>query len=201
MSLTDPKAHVVQALIDSWSDLQQTGLLLPNACILAAAVGVEALRYHGIEAKEEPVSLAVLNAKALAHKEAGKDHDDIDWTDGSWSVGIDPNQVPDDPNPGWNGHLVLTVEKAVLIDLTLPQVNRPHKDIILTPLVAPLRYESFRAGEPQGYDLNGCLVEYQRRPDLASQFRSSPDWTRNRKTFTPAILDRMAVHLSEKVSL
>lgn len=189
--------NAIGALATAWEKVAKDELASPNACILAARVGAEALRYFGVRVQVEPVSLGVLNAKLFAQMEAGVDPADIDWSDGSWGVGINPDMLPTSTGPGWNGHLVLVVDKTMLMDLTLPQVNRPKFDIVLDPLIAKLDWEGFRRGERQGFSMNGCLVEYRRRSDLSASFRGAPDWTRNHKEFVPTVIARMKGILAE----
>jgi hypothetical protein len=78
--------------------------------------------------------------------------------------------------PGrWPGHLVAIAGEQYLIDLSLPQMNRPEKQVELTPILCRVT-PSFLAGEGViAFALNGCRLLYQALPGDHS-YAGATDW-------------------------
>jgi len=166
---------------------------LPVAsCILSSRIGVEVLRYFGIDARPEPAGLDVLNAVMLEGISRGLTAEQIvaEYGDDAWAISVDederhrlvePVRVTDSRRPGgWSGHMVvwapLTVaslpewggpvtQSYALIDLSLDQANRPHRRIVLEPSWTATD-DGFLRGEPVvAYDDNqGCGIRWWHRP-------------------------------------
>jgi hypothetical protein len=188
--MNDKTIETVNALCGAWLQLIDENIIHPSACILAANVGKEALRYYGIDARPLPVQVVAQNAKLAEQIDAGLEPD---WNSGAWGVGIDPDQEPPEGVNGWNGHLVLWLKADdALVDLTLGQMSRPERDINLRPLVVGgVTQEWLETGEDAVYGVEtGARVVYRARPDLSGSWHHSPDWSK-KKSLVGSVIKRM----------
>lgn len=189
-------ADIVDALEDAWQHVKVTVGFVDAACILATKAGVDALRYFGVRAAPLPVQLEVLNPVFAAHIEAGGDPGALTVDSGAWVVAIDPDTPTN--REGWNGHLVLHLpDTNELVDLTLDQTRRRHKQIEVNPARCALP-SGFFDGEPLIFMMNGCRVGYRYRADLRGTWQHSPDWRINPKKTTGPMIRRMKAQDSSR---
>lgn len=147
-----------------------------NSCISMSRFMCEVLGYFGVEAQAKHVSLLVLNKVAADALAAGvfkldepfpKDLEDA----GGWTVGIGT------PKEGEHvvGH-VAVIAGDKLIDASLDQASRPHKDIELEAAVMDYNPEH----NNQVYQTpEGVLLVYKvhdEYPEFVTKFKDSPDW-------------------------
>ena len=168
--------NVAGAMVEVWPEFSAKHDLIPNACIMATALALETFTYYGVRADPAPVSVIVYNAQLVSQLEAGQD---VDYEAGAWSVGVDPTATPSGPRR-WPGHLVAVTEvPTLLLDLTLGQMSRPGKGIVLAPWAVEA------TGIWGGVDLSyltdgGCHVHYRHRPETAD-WTHAPDWARSKE--------------------
>jgi hypothetical protein len=169
---------ISRSLVDGWCSISTE--YAPNACILATRVGIEVLRYFGVPASAVSTALCVLNAEYITWQQAGSQEP---LPPEAHSIGVDPAAVPTQPR--YRGHLVLVTDDNTMIDLTLPQVNRPHKGIELQPLVARVP-KDFRTNTSWFATKNaGCEVAYQPFDDRT--YKEAPDWRNHKDLVGPLI--------------
>ena len=135
---------LMQALIDVGRPIILESFS-PDSCIASTRIGLAVLTYFGIAAKEYPVSITVLNKDAMQFL---AEHDGdlfalkaetmkyaVEDRGGPWTVGLGAPDLPElRPNGtvGWPGHLVIGMRRwDRLLDLSLDQVSRPHKNMPL----------------------------------------------------------------------
>lgn len=162
-----------------------------DSCIASTAAVIDILDYFGIKVRPLTVEVAIYNPAMV---EKIKEHGfpkDIETTykwekeNGSWVVGcgfyhseLDPRFVKKEK--GWPGHLI-AVGSDFMIDISLDQANRPHRNMNLGPVWlgdehCEIKISEFIGGET-GFPvtLNGCLLMYKARlKDLS--FKQSNDW-------------------------
>lgn len=148
-----------------------------DSCIASTAIGIEVLTRLGILAEPLPVRAMVFNKPFVARIEKTgifPQGDEIKtWTDedGSYSLGIGVGTQ----QPGkWAGHLVVLVEKAYLVDLSVDQASRPQYGMTFEPFAIKVE-NSFFSGTPLVFGYNDCTFRYD---VIASNlaYQASPDW-------------------------
>jgi hypothetical protein len=148
-----------------------------DTCISAASFGVEILKAFGISAKPLPVRVLVTTADAWEETLRGGT---LPATGYSLGIGFG------DPMPGcYGGHLVVLVEKTVLLDLTLDQAERPSRGIPLRPEwfgpIDPDFVSGVETAEGFGRIDPPIRIGYLRMsvddPEV-TRWRKSPDWVR-----------------------
>lgn len=152
-------------------------LYKPDSCIATTRIAIDVLERFHFKVRPLTVEVSIYNP-AYTAKERHPDTpaEDEAWkSEGCWAV------VLGDESLGGTGHLAALVNEDSLIDLTLPQANRPHKQIVLPPVVVT----NFPAGFPAGLEndisvINGCTVVYRARPAWHYYLRSK-DWTHQRR--------------------
>jgi hypothetical protein len=161
--------------------------IIKEGCIAMTKLGIDALRYFRLDAKPVPVKVLALNPTLGAWVQEGHTLDETaEWPEGSFAValghGVDPNTARQrrmramGRMPGWDGHLVIGVDDHVLIDLSMSQMRRNNRNIIL-PDTAILRVESPFEGltESVVFDFGECVVAYDPDPTNVG-YRDAPDW-------------------------
>lgn len=82
-----------------------------------------------------------------------------------------------------------------LLDLSLDQLNRPERGIILHPLVVQLSHPAWgRVGDQAVVTVNDCIVAYHADPEHPVRYKQlSPDWKdeRRRRPVVGAIIREM----------
>ncbi len=151
-----------------------------DSCVLSSRVGSQVAAYFGIELKPLPIHVQAWNQQALdfvdkyGMKYALK-HDGKFDKAGGWIVSIDET---DHGRPGrYPGHLILRdVESGAVLDLSLGQISRPAKDIVL-PKAA--WFADFDPSGTNVFPFTGKYagtVVYQPLADGVKDFRQGPDW-------------------------
>ena len=166
-----------------------------DSCIVSTAVGVDVLTHFGIFAEPLPVRTVIFNKPYVARIEAGSDWpkgDEIQrWQkeDGSYSVGIGVGTQQ--PNK-WAGHLVILIEKKLLLDLSIDQASRPKYNMNFDEPLCVEVDKAFLDGNSSltfRHD-NGCII----RTDVLKNYgyTASPDWIflDRRKKIIDIILDQ-----------
>jgi hypothetical protein len=123
-------------------------------------------------------SLMIEKGRAPANQQEGEQ-----WRDeGCWMMVVGSR---DEYRPGrWPGHLVALVYDCCIVDCSITQANRPAKNIVMRPLIVPVRDERFLRAEsallvPEL--VNGCKVFYDAFPEDKSWSRT-PGWCRPDRT-------------------
>lgn len=172
---------IIEALLNQATPVLQREFK-PDVCILGTRMAIECLDAFGVRARPQPVGMMVFNAEARALAEGGMPVEELqevmrripkEQPGGPWVIGVDPN---DDPRDGrFNGHLV-AIAGSVLVDLTLPQVNRPHKGIKLDPTAITLGPLWDEEGHDGDITDDGVMVIWE-KADHNLNWQLAPDWT------------------------
>jgi hypothetical protein len=80
------------------------------------------------------------------------------------------------PEESWDGHLVCIVGRKLLLDPSIPQVNRVKWGIEVAPVCFRVTEQFLRGISPLRGGDNGCYLDYRIRVGDTS-YRASPDWT------------------------
>jgi hypothetical protein len=150
-------------------------------CILATRIGIEALRYFGIEAEPRPVIAMFFNKVEADGFDTGLDGEAVKALPGAWGVGIGVDRNAPDKRHGWNGHLVIEIT-GYLIDLNSGQASRPEQQM---PVPSSLTLKRPAVFEGRlAYTLeDGVRAVYE--PLADQRWRQAPDWRgddRHRRT-------------------
>jgi hypothetical protein len=146
------------------------------SCVASARVLIDCLTYFGIKAEPYPVTAFIINGVGREMIEAGDSLEEVyqiamehtvEDPEGPWTVGLGH----DDGDPEGAGHVVVYLpEKDAFMDISLDQINRPHKGIDFPPMVM-----SGRPDETLSFvDDNGAAIIYY--PDPPGRFQKSPNW-------------------------
>lgn len=179
----------------------------PDSCIASTAIGIKVLKRFGVEAWPVPVDLHIYNntfIDMINHfDELGREptkQEQKEWLmKGAWTIQIDRNDRDPDNHVG---HLVIGID-GHLLDLSLDQASRPHKQIHLEPMAIPATARNFYAHEGDRFTyevLPGCVVKYMYHPENQVPF-TSPDWTRADERYhhvVERIEDRIRTRLTTK---
>lgn len=193
--MTVDAEDAMQALAGAWVD-HVASKVRPDACILAARVGHEALSYFRVAHDVRPVAVACFNAEAMIELAAGRDVA-ADWPPEAWSVSASSRSEDRGPLPGWSGHLVLTVGDF-LVDLTAEQFDRPSKGIVTGGPVLAHRdeLEDTTMLGPEAVSIaltRGQYVAWGEPENLS--YRRAPDWRRNYGRFAGPVIRAMRAEL------
>jgi len=147
-----------------------------DSCIASTAVGLDILTHFGILAEPLPVRTLIFNEPFVTRIEnegwpTGQQVQNWSEQDGSYSVGIGIG--PQQPNK-WAGHLVILIEKRLLLDLSIDQATRPQYNMLLDPLCIEVD-EQFLSGSPKVFKVNQCVVRVDALKGNDG-YASSPDW-------------------------
>jgi hypothetical protein len=129
----------------TWKKLRR--VYRPTCCIAAAATTLKVLDRFGVPAAELPVKVLVFNRTTwafteeyeLCHGAMPEAESPLydEWESrGAWSVAL--GYCKEEAPAGYNGHLAVLTAGGVLLDPSLPQVNRPHKAIVVPPGYGPV---------------------------------------------------------------
>lgn len=139
-SLTDTLPDLA-ALINRWQD-DVAPMLAPNHCILAARV-LTRLWPDRVDARDAGVlaanQLAQQTLPTLAPTQPLSVVPEA-WTVGAGHIGVNPDPTMiNNTTGGYDGHVVVLVDGRWLVDLSAPQMDRPHRGIrIRRPVVIDL---------------------------------------------------------------
>ena len=166
----------------STADARATGR---GRCVQATRVGIETLRYFGIEARPMVTLMMTGNEAWVQWMLAGQPQP---MPDEVWSVGINPEHRPEDR--GYPAHLVMRIG-GLLLDLDSGLYARPERGIhlpptVLTPFVVQDEGRPIAAVDLPG----GGAVIYHDRSAYAvppPDFRSIGAWKATAKWAGPVI--------------
>lgn len=156
-----------------------------GSCVQATRMGVEALKYFGVEAK--PLVTLAITGNAAWVEWMKLEDPDAPWSDEVWSVGTDPNLK--EGERGYPAHLVIEID-GQLLDLDAGFSARPEKGIHV-PATVLLPLTEFGAG----IDLDEGGVLLYRRHSTKVDYRQSGAWRNSQKWAGPVIRrmrDRLA---------
>lgn len=177
----------------------------PDSCIATTRILIDILTYFGIPTQPLPVEVTIFNeqartllethgldavAEAVYAREPGE-------PGGPWTLGLGITRTPTDV-----GHLVVALpHHGYLLDGSLDQASRPHKNITLPPLpirildpaflttpTAVLDYTYTPPASPgSGAPEEPVTLIYRNTPQNR-RYRDSPNWkhTTHASTATPA---------------
>jgi hypothetical protein len=147
-----------------------------DSCIVSTRIAIDVLQHFKIKAEAISVSAMVCNPVHVAKvKEIGRqpltEEEAQEWANnGAWDVLIGPPKEPG------IGHVVALTDTRILIDLSIDQANRPHKNIQVGPLATYVK-DDFIDGKNIHLENtpNGGVIIYRRRyPE--TEFRKAVDW-------------------------
>jgi hypothetical protein len=173
-----------------------------DCCIAAVRLTQAILAGFDLEVTPLPVQVAIFNAAFVRRIERGESwpasaEESRRWADedGAWTIGIGGGP----PRPGhWPGHLVAMIggTPQLLCDLTLPQANRPARQIILPALLHSVPAPPNGPGVAWwGTTINGATVMYYTDPANQS-YRTSHDWAiPNPHPLVRRVAGRIAIQL------
>lgn len=197
----------VDAVIQALHDQARPTLLQymrPDSCIPSTRIGIDVLEYFGIHAKPLPLFVLVVNDAGIAMLDRGKTLNDVvdeafkhtkEEAGGPWTIGLG---APYESRGGqlaeagkWAGHLVIAIpQHRTLVDLSIDQISRPHKNITFTePLVVVLDESSdpwwadedplysLIVKDNAGHDVGLLLDRGPNRPDPEG-YRRTLNWRR-----------------------
>jgi hypothetical protein len=186
------------ALLDRLADVAYPALrerYRADCCVAAAAILKRVFEVYGFKSEVIPVAVEIYNAQMDKLLRQGtrlpEDRERremfFDLT-GAWSVGLMPSgpaplAINDQRGGGFGGHLILHVEDC-LIDATIKQADRPHKQIVLPELVVTEAAHLVSDGVMH-LRVNDCAVVYRRIDDHS--YRSAPDWRRRTTPFPETV--------------
>lgn len=172
---TELTEHVLQGLL-KYARPEILKEFRIDSCIVSAAVAIDVLTHFGILAEPLAVRALVFNEPLANHIQNDgfpTEQQVQQWTkeDGSYSVGIGVGtQLPNK----WAGHLVVLVERQLLLDLSLDQATRPQYNMFLNPLCVEVD-EQFLSGSPIVFKVEQCVVRFDVLTGNKG-YTSSPDW-------------------------
>lgn len=197
--MNDRELAVVEAVrLTTFTTLVNEGVMVPtrqgivhgsfdvNCCVAASRLAMEVLKEFYVFSRAMKVQVAAFNSIAR------------DWGVHYFKTADAAATVnPDDPPPGSairycgfsgkddpgmvDGHVVLVVEKEVLLDPTAPQFSLAKRQLLIEPLIADLRSEWGRQwlSDPTQWlsvELDeGAIINYRQHRDLGNVF-DAPDW-------------------------
>ena len=155
-------------------------------CVQATRVGLETLKYFGVQAKPLVTTMMTGNEDWVRWMLDGQPQP---MPDEVWSVGIDPEPRPGERR-GYPAHLVIEID-GLLLDLDSGLYARPHKGIYLPPTVLT-RIRRREEGRPiAALDLEGggAVVYHDRAhyPSPVPSFYSIGAWKDTAKWAGPVI--------------
>lgn len=151
-----------------------------DSCIASTRIGLDVLDHFGILAEPLPVSVTIFNPVMVEKYDEGmtlpqSKQEMEEWVRlyGAWAIGL--GHGGDQGPLKWPGHLVMLVEKELLVDLSIDQVNRPQRNIVLHPF-ATNTFPEFLSGE-EGLcaKVNGCMLRYLVLKGNKG-YTTSPNW-------------------------
>lgn len=169
--------------------LNQHGLR-SDCCIAGTKTAIEVCRYFGIEASGLTVRAEIFNPEYVKFfDELGRgpknEEEEYDWRDrGAWICSIGDQDLEPFYEGKWAGHLVMiasTEHGSHLIDLTIDQANRPHKNIELssTHFLIPAEF-ALKESTFMVQNESGCVLVYDSYPNNRV-FTQAPDWSNTRR--------------------
>lgn len=184
--MTYDQRAVVEALVARAPEILATEFRV-DSCIGSTKVGLQALRYFGVNAKPCSVRALAANPVATVALEAGAKTPD-ELPEGWWTVVVD---VRSENDGRWGGHLtILLPDLRGLVDLTLGQFARPEHDLDVPPAASFSLTDRFLSGGEEGWRLdNGCSVAYGLHDTRT--YTNTPGWRRPYNELTGRVIRAM----------
>lgn len=198
----DPAAVIAAGLIvEATPHLRRD--FSPDCCIAAARLALQVIRPLGLKAEAVAVRVIIQSPaltrrymKSIEQTGGPPTSDQVNaWMDAHdltkcWTLllgasddeaaRLDPRlQQPADERGKWAGHLAVLIEGRVLLDLTLPQANRPKFGIVLEPTAVKVGPD-FLAGAHVHRTVNESLCQWTRSE--ARGWETAPDWREKHRT-------------------
>jgi hypothetical protein len=133
-------------------------------CILASKAAIEFLGRAGVSAEPTVAEVSARNGELyealLAGRQPGAD---------AYEIAIRSNGIMH----GFNGHLVAIAQQRYLVDLSIDQLNRPGKGVVVVPFWAELP-SSERDAILAGHEEFGLLFQVDKTTTWLS-YRMHPD--------------------------
>lgn len=153
-----------------------------DSCIASTYVLREVLRLgFGIKLMRRSVTAMAFNKQVSAQLDGNvKDMAEVialTKAPGGWSVGIGFGAEAAVDDSKWAGHLIGITEhdKGFLLwDASLDQAPRPHKDLVLVPVVTQVRNDPYRKDILIKHD--DIYIFYRENKVADCQVTTSPDW-------------------------
>lgn len=171
------------AWLDRFADVTRAEILRwwrPNSCIVSTRLGLEVLKYFGVGAAAQAVTVAAFTKAAAAAIIAGENPRDFGHSVGI--AGTDEITMQPDGRRSWDGHLVIRLtQQPVLIDLSADQLDRPQRGLrVPQPIIAPIddttAFERGRSLVLESAE-DGTVLFYTALTSRA--WRKSSDWTKH----------------------
>lgn len=157
----------------------------PDSCIASTKVAVKVLSHFKIPVRPKCFSVEIMNPKYRElfdqqHCHPTKENGDAWLAQGAWEIAIDGH------TPDSSGHVVAIVADKFLLDLSLDQASRPHKNLKLEPALLPL--PDNWSGQPVLLyeEPDGMRLMYHRVDN--ENYRKANDWCISERT-TPVAKD------------
>lgn len=151
-----------------------------DSCIASTRIGLDVLDYFGILAEPLAVCVTIFNPVMVERRNLGDQlpqnkTEMEEWVKkyGAWAVGV--GYGGDQGPMKWPGHLVMLVEKTLMLDLSIDQANRPQHNIELHPFGTMVFPEFLSGQESLLAEVNGCMLRYLVQKDNRG-YTASPNW-------------------------
>jgi hypothetical protein len=190
------RQEIEQCVVDTVVEVARPEILRvfsADSCVASARIALDVFAYFGIAAKPVPVSVAVFNADAydLLEREGSLDAVAVavmayepSFVGGPWTIGMGAQGVPDRPVAA--GHVVVGLPTlGQFVDLSLDQVSRPVKNIVLSASAFPVDPASgflMVVGAKEGYAVGqetGGPVRLLYTHEPQHLYKGSPNWQRS----------------------
>ena len=144
----------------------------PDCCIAIARINQIILEAYHFKVIPLTVQIEIFNEAFVEKGRPPKDeHEAKAWAEeGVWKIVLGYRKQPLKPGM-WPGHLVSIVNNQYMLDISITQANRPHKNINLQPLaITTVSYD-----KPLCIRDQNTYLFYDFFPDDKS-FYQKPDW-------------------------
>jgi hypothetical protein len=164
---------------------------IDNSCILAARMAGIVLRQLGVSGVEamacevdvfSPSYVAMRKVAWELDRELTEAEADEFVAAGAWRVMLSFSEPAEGfvnnraGRRGYNGHVVTLIDRAQMIDPTLPQVNRPERQLLVEPPFAwAIDYDAARTRGHVMTAANGTICVHRLVPGR-KDFTRAPDW-------------------------
>lgn len=188
MILTSRQQAILDTLVDHGRERLHEDFRR-DCCIAATAIVCDCLDWAGFNVRPFPVQAQVANKAAMVYLETYGEFPDPN-KGGNWRENWDACRAHligigfgarEGARPGYDGHLIAVAhashgEGRLLIDLTLDQCDRPHRDLCLPPLVTQCTTDQLLSPQMRFDTEAGDTVLYYPRRERVD-YQTSPDWT------------------------
>jgi len=186
---------VVPRAVDELIPLAVRAEIGKGACLTATRIGVEALRYFGVECRPLATKTIATNARWIEWAKSGAPERGESMPDDCWSVVVG---VAETPGRGLDAHVVVEVNRMLLLDLDARQLARVERGIVVPEtLLLPLVDDEARGRWSSATLDDGGNVTYVALRSVPTNYRNAADWRRAQSGAGRAIRelrDRLAVN-------